>query len=340
MGTDSFPRRRLGRTDMEIKHVGFGAWAIGGPGWIGGWGAQDDAASIAAIRHAVERGVNWIDTAAIYGLGHSEEIVRTALADMPASERPYVFTKCGLVWDEAEREAPPKMVGAPASIRKEVEDSLRRLGVERLDLYQMHWPAKDGSAVEDYWAALLDLKAQGKVRAVGLSNHNVAQLEAAERLGHVDTLQPPFSAIRREFAGNELPWCVAHDTGVIVYSPMQAGLLTGAFSQERAARLPADDWRSRDAEFTGDKLKRNLKLAETMRAVAERHGTTAAAVAAAWTLAWPGVTGAIVGARSPQQIDGWIDAATLNLTRADLDDIAATINETGAGAGPSLPPRA
>jgi aryl-alcohol dehydrogenase-like predicted oxidoreductase len=340
MGTDTFPRRRLGRTDMEITHVGFGAWAIGGPGWIGGWGAQDDAASIAAIRHAVERGVNWIDTAAIYGLGHSEQIVRSALADMPAAERPYVFTKCGLVWDEAEREAPPKMVGAPTSIRKEVEDSLRRLGVERLDLYQMHWPAKDGSAVEDYWAALLDLKAQGKVRAVGLSNHNVAQLEAAERLGHVDTLQPPFSAIRREFAGNELPWCVAHDTGVIVYSPMQAGLLTGAFSQERAARLPADDWRSRDAEFTGDKLKRNLKLAETMRAVAERHGTTAAAVAAAWTLAWPGVTGAIVGARSPLQIDGWIDAATLNLTRADLDDIAATINETGAGAGPSLPPRA
>lgn len=340
MGTETFPRRRLGRTDMEITHVGFGAWAIGGPGWIGGWGAQDDAASIAAIRHAVERGVNWIDTAAIYGLGHSEQIVRSALVDMPAAERPYVFTKCGLVWDEAEREAPPKMVGAPASIRKEVEDSLRRLGVERLDLYQMHWPAKDGSAVEDYWAALLDLKAQGKVRAVGLSNHNVAQLEAAERLGHVDTLQPPFSAIRREFAGNELPWCVAHDTGVIVYSPMQAGLLTGAFSQERATQLPADDWRSRDAEFTGDKLKRNLKLAETMRAVAERHGTTAAAVAAAWTLAWPGVTGAIVGARSPQQIDGWIDAATLSLTRADLDDIAATINETGAGAGPSLPPRA
>jgi aryl-alcohol dehydrogenase-like predicted oxidoreductase len=337
MGTETFPRRRLGRTDMEITHVGFGAWAIGGPGWVGGWGAQDDTASIAAIRHAVERGVNWIDTAAIYGLGHSEEIVRTALADMPDTERPYVFTKCGLVWDEAEREALPKMVGAPASIRKEVEDSLRRLGVERLDLYQMHWPAKDGSAVEDYWATLLDLKAQGKVRAVGLSNHNVEQLEAAERLGHVDTLQPPFSAIRREFAGNELPWCVAHDTGVIVYSPMQAGLLTGAFSQARAATLPADDWRSRDAEFTGEKLRRNLKLAETMRAVAQRHGTSAAAVAAAWTLAWPGVTGAIVGARSPQQIDGWIDAASLSLNQADLAEIAATIEATGAGAGPALP---
>jgi aryl-alcohol dehydrogenase-like predicted oxidoreductase len=337
MGTETFPRRRLGRTDMEITHVGFGAWAIGGPGWVGGWGAQDDIASIAAIRHAVERGVNWIDTAAIYGLGHSEEIVRTALADMPASERPYVFTKCGLVWEEADPGALPKMSGAAASIRKEVEDSLRRLGVERLDLYQMHWPAKDGSAVEDYWATLLDLKAQGKVRAVGLSNHNVEQLEAAERLGHVDTLQPPFSAIRREFAGNELPWCVAHDTGVIVYSPMQAGLLTGAFSKARAATLPADDWRSRDAEFTGEKLGRNLKLAETMRAVAQRHGTSAAAVAAAWTLAWPGVTGAIVGARSPQQIDGWIDAASLSLNQADLAEIAATIEATGAGAGPALP---
>ncbi len=202
----------------------------------------------------------------------------------------------------------------------------------------MHWPAKDGTGVEDYWRALLDLKAAGKVRAVGLSNHNVKQLEAAERIGHVDTLQPPFSAIRREFAAAELPWCVAHETGVIVYSPMQAGLLTGAFTQERAKALPKDDWRSRDDEFTGDKLGRNLKLAATMQAVAERHGTTAAAVAVAWTLAWPGVTGAIVGARSPRQIDGWIDAASLGLSPADMKEIAATIKATGAGAGPALPP--
>jgi aryl-alcohol dehydrogenase-like predicted oxidoreductase len=211
------------------------------------------------------------------------------------------------------------------------------LGVERLDLYQMHWPARDGTPIEEYWQALVDLKAQGKVRAIGLSNHNVAQLAAAEKVGHVDTLQPPFSAIRREFAAAELPWCVEHDTGVIGYSPMQAGLLTGAFTAERAKTLPANDWRSRNDEFTGDKLKANLALAETMKKVGERHGTSAAAAAIAWTLAWPGVTGAIVGAREPAQVDGWIDAATLHLRKADLDAIAATIERTGAGSGPSLP---
>jgi aryl-alcohol dehydrogenase-like predicted oxidoreductase len=334
----ALPKRRLGRTDMNITPVGFGAWAIGGADWAVGWGAQDDDKSIAAIRHAVERGVNWIDTAAIYGLGRSEEVVRAALKEIPANERPFVFTKCGLRWDENDRQAFPRQVGARDSIRREVEDSLRRLGLERIDLYQMHWPAKDGTPLEDYWRTLLELKAEGKVRAVGLSNHNVAQLEAAERIGHVDTLQPPFSAIRREFAAAELPWCRAHETGVIVYSPMQAGLLTGAFSVERAKTLPKDDWRSRDAEFTGDRLKRNLKLAATMQSVAERHGTTTAAVAVAWVLAWPGVTGAIVGARAPEQIDGWIEAATLTLAHSDLEEIAASILATRAGSGPSLPP--
>jgi len=336
----ALPKRRLGRTDMNITPVGFGAWAIGGADWAAGWGSQDDKKSIAAIRHAVERGINWIDTAAIYGLGHSEEIVRAALKGMPQAERPFVFTKCGLIWDEANRTAMPKQVGAPDSIRREVEQSLRRLGIDRIDLYQMHWPARDGTPVEDYWRALLDLKAEGKVRAVGLSNHNVAQLEAAERIGHVDTLQPPFSAIKREFAAAELPWCRAHETGVIVYSPMQAGLLTGAFSEDRAKTLAMDDWRSRDAEFSGDKLKRNLQLAAAMKSVAERHGATAAAVAVAWVLAWPGVTGAIVGARAPEQIDGWIDAASLTLARSDLEEIAATIVGTRAGSGPSLPERA
>lgn len=331
------PKRRLGRTDMHITPVGFGAWAIGGPGWVGGWGAQDDAQSIAAIRHAVERGINWIDTAPIYGLGHSEDIVRRALADIPGRERPYVFTKCGLTWDETDRTAFPKMVGAPASIRVEVEQSLRRLGVERIDLYQMHWPARDGIAIEDYWRTLLDLKAEGKVRAVGLSNHDVTQLEAAERIGHVDTLQPPFSAIRRDFAAAELPWCLAHDTGVIVYSPMQAGLLTGTFSEERANALTADDWRSRDGEFTGEPLQRNLKLATALKQLAAFRDTTAGAVAVAWTIAWPGVSGAIVGARTPEQIDGWIGAATLELTHAELEQIAAAIINSGAGSGPSLP---
>jgi aryl-alcohol dehydrogenase-like predicted oxidoreductase len=331
------PKRKLGRTDMNITPVGFGAWAIGGPDWAVGWGAQDDKKSIAAIRHAVDRGINWIDTAAIYGLGHSEEMVSAALKEIPKARRPFVFTKCGLRWDENDRSAFPRQVGASDSIRHELEASLRRLGVERIDLYQMHWPAKDGTPIEEYLRTLLDLKAEGKVRAVGLSNHNVAQLEKAERIGHVDTLQPPFSAIRREFAAAELPWCHAHETGVIVYSPMQAGLLTGAFSEERANKLPKDDWRSRDAEFTGDKLKANLKLAAIMRQVAERHDTTAAAVAVAWVLAWPGVTGAIVGARAPEQIDGWIDAATLTLPYSDMEEIAATIVGTRAGAGPALP---
>ena len=336
-GKTALPKRRLGRTDMHITPVGLGAWAIGGGDWAVGWGSQDDSQSIAAIRHAVERGVNWIDTAAIYGLGHSEEIVRAAMKEIPSAQRPFVFTKCGLVWDEDDRQAMPQNIGAPSSIRDELEASLKRLGVERIDLYQMHWPAKDGTPIEEYWKALLDLKAEGKVRAVGLSNHNVVQLTAAEKIGHVDTLQPPFSAIHREFAGSELPWCVKHDTGVIVYSPMQAGLLTGAFTVERARGLPADDWRSRNAEFTGAKLKANLELAATMQAVGERHGTGAAAAAIAWTLAWPGVSGAIVGARNPSQVDGWIDAATLHLRQADLDEIAKTIERTGAGSGPALP---
>lgn len=331
------PTRRFGNTDMEITRVGFGAWAIGGADWAVGWGSQDDSDSIAAIRHAVDRGINWIDTAAIYGLGHSEELVRKALADIPLAARPYVFTKCGLVWNEKDRKALPQRVGASASIRNEVEQSLKRLGVERIDLYQMHWPAEDGTPLEEYWQTLLDLKKEGKIRAAGLSNHNAAQLEAAEQLGHVDTLQPPFSAIRRDMAKDELPWCHSHGTGIIVYSPMQAGLLTGHFSVERIKALPKDDWRSRNAEFTGERFERNVKLADAFKPIAERHRTTVPAVAVAWTLAWPGVTGAIVGARSPAQVDGWIDASTLELTNADRAEIAKVINSTGAGSGPLAP---
>jgi aryl-alcohol dehydrogenase-like predicted oxidoreductase len=333
----TLPTAPLGTTGMRITRVGFGAWAIGGGGWTFAWGPQDDADSIAAIRHAVARGINWIDTAAVYGLGHSEEVVARALRDIPAQDRPYVFTKAGLVWDGQDRAAPPRRVGDPLSIRREVEASLRRLDVERIDLYQMHWPAEDGTPLEDYWGTLTQLKDEGKVRAAGLSNHNAAQLDAAERIGHVDTLQPPFSAIRRDVAAAELPWCDAHHTGVIVYSPMQSGLLTGAFSVARAARLGADDWRSRSADFTGLGLRRNLALADALRPIAARHSTTVAAVAVAWTLAWPGVTGAIVGARSPAQVDGWIGAASLELTDTDMDDIAAAIGRTGAGAGPARP---
>jgi aryl-alcohol dehydrogenase-like predicted oxidoreductase len=334
----SLPVRRLGKTDMMITRVGFGSWAVGGD-WAVGWGAQDDQDSIAAIRHAVARGVNWIDTAAIYGLGHSEEVVAAALAEIPPSERPYVFTKCGLVPDPADRNAAPRQVGAPASIRTEIEASLRRLKVDRIDLYQMHWPAEDGTPHEVYWQALLDLKKEGKVGAVGLSNHNVAQLAAAEALGHVDTLQPPFSAIKREVAGAELPWCAAHETGVIVYSPMQAGLLSGSFSAARAASLPANDWRSRNTEFRGEALRRNLVVASALREVAQRHDSTVASAAVAWTLAWPGVTAAIVGARNPRQVDGWIGAATLTLTESDMQLVASAIEDSGAGYGPARPRR-
>jgi aryl-alcohol dehydrogenase-like predicted oxidoreductase len=327
----------LGSTGMRISRTGFGAWAIGGGGWQFAWGPQDDAESVAAIHHAVALGINWIDTAAVYGLGHSEEVVGSALRHLPAGDRPYVFTKGGQVWDERNRAAPTRRVGDPASLRREVEASLRRLGVERIDLYQMHWPAEDGATLADYWGTLLQLKTEGKVRAVGLSNHDVRQLEAAERIGHVDTLQPPFSAIRRDVAADALPWCVRHATGVIVYSPMQSGLLAGTFSLARAAGLGDDDWRSRSPDFTGERLRRNLALAEALRPVAKRHGTTVAAVAVAWTLAWPGVTAAIVGARVPAQVDGWVGAAALQLSDGDLDEIAAAIERTGAGTGPARP---
>lgn len=325
--------RPLGTTGMEISRVGFGAWAIGGADWAVGWGTQDDADSVRAIRHAVARGVNWIDTAAIYGLGHSEEVVARALAEMPEAERPYVFTKCGQVWDPADRQS-KRRVGRRQSIMDECEASLRRLRVERIDLLQMHWPAEDGTALEEYWGALLDLKAAGKVRAVGLSNHDADQLEAAAAMGHVDTLQPPLSALKRAAIARELPWCLAHDTGVIVYSPMQSGLLSGAFSAARVAGLAADDWRSRHDDFTGEALTRNLAVAAAMKPVAERHGVSPAAVAVAWVLAVPGVTGAIVGARSPAQVDGWVAGANLVLSDEDRAGIAAAIRETGAGSGP------
>lgn len=331
------PTVTLGRTDMRVTRVGFGAWAIGGGGWAFGWGAQDDAASIAAIRGAVSLGINWIDTAAVYGLGHSEEVVARALRDIPADERPYVFTKCGLVWDERDRRVQPWRAGRAESIRRECDASLRRLGVERIDLYQMHQVAEDGATLEEYWGTLLALKKEGKVRAVGLSNHNVAQLEAAERLGHVDTLQPPFSAIRRDAADAELPWCARHGTGTIIYSPMQSGLLTGRFNAERVAALPADDWRSRAPNFHGDRLGRNLALADALGVIAERRDVSTAAIAVAWTLAWPEVTAAIVGARDEEQVREWLPAASIELDSAELDEIADAILATGAGSGPDRP---
>jgi aryl-alcohol dehydrogenase-like predicted oxidoreductase len=332
----SLPTVPFGKTGMNITRVGFGSWAIGGGDWAVGWGDQEDQDSIQAIQHAVARGVNWIDTAAIYGLGRSEEVVAAAMRDIPKSERPFIFTKCGLIGDKANPNEMPKRIGAAASIRREVEESLKRLEVEQIDLYQMHWPTNDGTTVEEYWQVLLDLKKEGKIRAAGLSNHNVEQLTAAEKLGHVDTLQPPFSAIKREVGDKELAWCHQHDTGVIVYSPMQAGLLTGAFSQERVAALPKNDWRSRNAEFT-ENLDKNLAVAAAMAKVAARYNVSTASVAVAWTLAWPGVTAAIVGARSPKQVDGWLAAASLSLSAADMAEIGAVITASGAGMGPAQP---
>jgi aryl-alcohol dehydrogenase-like predicted oxidoreductase len=287
------------------------------------------------MRHALELGVNWIDTAAVYGLGHSEEVVGRLLRELQASERPLVFTKCGLVWDERNPMAPPRRVLEPASIRRECEASLRRLGVDRIDLYQFHWPDETGVRVEDSWATLVKLVEEGKVRAAGVSNFDVNLLDRCEALRHVDSLQPPFSLIKRSAAEREITWCATHGTGVICYSPMQSGLLTDRFTAERVAKLAPDDWRGKSPEFLSPNLARNLALRDALRPIARRHGTSVSSVAIAWTLAWPGVTAAIVGARTPEQVDGWIAAGSLELTEADLREIASAIERTQAGVGPA-----
>jgi aryl-alcohol dehydrogenase-like predicted oxidoreductase len=331
------PKRPLGKSGLEITTVGFGAWAAGGP-WFFGWGPQDDKDSIAAIHRAVERGVNWIDTAAVYGLGHSEVVVGKAVRALPAADRPLVFTKCGLEWDEADRMKQPKRTLRPDLVKRQCEESLRRLDLERIDLYQFHWPDDGGVAVEDSWAAMIRLVEEGKVRAAGVSNFDVALLERCEARRHVDSLQPPFSMIKRDMAGAHLPWCSAHGTGVIVYSPMQSGLLTDEFSEARVAALAPDDWRRRSPEYQAPRLGRNLELRDALRPIAARHGVSVASTAVAWTLSWRGVSGAIVGARSPAQVDGWVRAAGVVLDPADLDAIAAAIGRTGAGSGPTRPP--
>ncbi|MDB5042758.1 MAG: Aldo/keto reductase family protein [Candidatus Eremiobacteraeota bacterium] len=311
-------KRKLGNSDLSITRLGFGAWALGGADWKFGWGPQDDAESVAAIRRAIERGVNWIDTAAAYGLGHSEEVVARALAGVGASERPYVFTKCALVPD-----ASGGMTESldPASLRRECEASLRRLQVDTIDLYQIHWPTDRIEDIDAGWATLADLKREGKVRWIGVSNFDVAELQRAQAIAPVTSLQPPYSLIRREVETDILPYVRAHDIGVIVYSPMQSGLLTGTMTRERAAALPASDWRSRNPEFQEPKLSANLALVERLRAIGAKHGATPGEVAIAWTLSNPAVTGAIVGARTPAQVDGWVGAAELRLSAAELAEI-------------------
>ena len=302
-----------------------------------GWGPQDDEASIAAIRHAVSLGVNWVDTAAIYGLGHSEEVVGRAISGIPASERPFIFTKCGLIADRAKPYEAPQRNLRPESIRRECEDSLRRLGVARIDLYQFHWPDATGTAVEDSWGEMVRLLEEGKIRAAGVSNFDVGLLERCERIRHVDSLQPPFSLIRRDAGADVIPWCAAHGTGAIVYSPMQSGLLTDTFDAARVAKMAEDDWRRRIADYQEPNLSHNLALRDALRPIAARYGASVAATAVAWTLHWPGVTGAIVGARSAAQVEGWIRAGDINLTQQDLEEIAQAVERLKAGTGPSRP---
>ena len=331
--------RPLGTSGLQITQVGLGAWAIGGGGWAYGWGSQDDTASIAGIKHAVASGINWVDTAAIYGLGHSEEVVGRAIRQIPAGERPHVFTKGGMIPDRSRPFEEPVRNLRPESIRKEAEASLRRLGVDRIDLYQFHWPDAIATPVEESWGEMARLIQEGKVRAGGVSNFDVALLERAERVRHVDSLQPPFSLIHRQAGADVIPWSAAHGTGVIVYSPMQSGILTDDFSRERVDRMDAEDWRRRSPEFNEPLRSRNLALRDALRPIASRYGVSVSAVAIAWTLSWPGVSGAIVGARSPQQVDGWIAAGNLTLAAHDIDEIAAALERTHAGVGPTHPAR-
>ncbi len=313
--------RRLGNSDLMITPVGYGSWAIGGTGWEYAWGVQDDKASISAIHRALELGANWIDTAAVYGLGHSEEVVALAL-DSWKGPRPLVFTKCGLVWD-AQKNISRKLTAD--SVRRECEASLRRLRVETIDLYQVHWPPEVDKELEEGWAALAALKSEGKIRWIGVSNFDVPQMQRARAISEITSLQPPYSLIRREIEAEILPYCRQNGIGVIAYAPMASGLLTGAMTAGRAANLPADDWRKRSPEFNEPKLSRNLALVERLRAVGSRYGRTPGEVAIAWTLVNLAVTGAIVGARSPQQVEGVMRAADLKLSAEDIAEIEGRI---------------
>ncbi|HEX7733823.1 MAG TPA: aldo/keto reductase [Ktedonobacteraceae bacterium] len=305
--------RQFGSTDMQITPIGFGAWAIGGGNWEFGWGKQEDSDSITAIQRALDLGMNWIDTAAAYGLGHSEEIVARALKGR--AEKPYIFTKCSLVWKPGESTVHNSLKAA--SIRREVEESLRRLQVERIDLYQMHWPVPDED-LEEGWSTMAALQKEGKVRAIGASNFNVSQLRRAMAIAPVQTLQPPYSLINREAEMELLPFCQRHNIGVIVYSPMQSGLLSGQMTRERVVKLPENDWRKHDAEFQEPRLSRNLELTDKLREIALLYQRTPAEAAIAWTLHNPAVTGAIVGARNPQQVDTIVGAAEFRLNDLDL----------------------
>ncbi|HEY3620251.1 MAG TPA: aldo/keto reductase [Candidatus Sulfotelmatobacter sp.] len=319
--------RKLGNSDLRITPVGYGAWAIGGSGWQFAWGSQNDNDSIAAIHRSLELGVNWIDTAAVYGLGHSEEVVARALKSW-SGPRPYVFTKCGLRWDS---QGNVRKVPKADSIQHEVEDSLRRLAVDVIDLYQIHWPPEpDSGELEEGWSMLARLKQQGKVRWIGVSNFNVQQLRRAQSIATVTSLQPRYSLVHREIEDQVLPYCLREGIGVIVYSPMASGLLTGAMTRERAAKLPKDDWRKNHPDFTEPQLSRNLALVDRLQEIGKRHNRSAGEVAVAWTLHHPAVTGAIVGARNASQAEGVMRVGEFRLADEDVTEIEAFFAETAA----------
>ncbi len=307
--------RPLGNSDLLISPLGFGSWAAGGGGWAFGWGPQDDNDTISAIHRALDLGVNWIDTAAIYGLGHSEEVVGRALEGR--ARKPYLFTKCSMTWDA--QGAIGHSLKA-ASVREECEASLRRLKVDSIDLYQIHWPDPDGE-IEEGWEAMARLQAEGKVRWIGVSNFNVNQMARAARIAPITSLQPLYSMLRRGIEAELLPHCAQHGIGVLAYSPMQAGLLTGAMTRERVAAFPADDWRRRTPEFQEPRLSKNLRLQDHLSEMGSRHGVSAGVVALAYVLRRPELTGAIVGARSAKQVEGWIAALEFRLTEAEVADI-------------------
>ncbi|MSO56830.1 MAG: aldo/keto reductase [Acidobacteria bacterium] len=322
--------RTLGSSNLELTPIGLGAWAIGGE-WRFGWGPQDDEASIATIRRAFERGLNWIDTAAIYGLGHSEEIVGRALRDIPRDERPYVFTKCSLVWDDSGNTSHSL---APQSIRKEVEASLRRLETERIDLYQIHWPVWPASppghapgSIEEAWTTLAALRDEGKVAFIGVSNFDVAQMKRLQRIETPTNLQPPYSMLRPEIEQEILPFCLEHNIGVIPYSPMQSGLLTGTMARERIAALPAGDWRRNNRFFQEPLLSKAFSLVDRLQEIGARHGRTPGEVAIAWTLRHPVVTATIVGARKPSQVDELTGAITFRLSDDEVKELDAALAE-------------
>ena len=312
---------RFGKTDLDITPVGFGAWAIGGGGWAAAWGPQDDEEAVGAIRRALELGINWVDTAAVYGLGHSEELVARALKGVPDADRPYVFTKCSLVWDEG---GDISNVLKEDSVKRECEQSLRRLQTDVIDLYQIHWPRPDED-IEEGWSALAELKEEGKVRHIGVSNFDVSQMERANEISPVETLQPPYNMLNRGVEEEILPYCGENDIGVIVYSPMRSGLLTGKMTAERVQNMPSDDWRRNADDFQEPRLSRNLDLVERLTEIGERRGKSPAEVAIAWTLRHPAVTAAIVGGRRPDQVDGIIGAAEFRLSEDEIEEIETAI---------------